>query len=120
MDKLIFPENPARRDFIKYLLLSGAGMAGLNMLSGCAVNPVTGERQLMMVSREREISIDRQHSPHQFSADYGESSDKALNKYIQDVGKRLLPAVHRQDMPYSFRCVNAVYINAYAFPGGSI
>ncbi|MGM0644568.1 MAG: M48 family metalloprotease, partial [Thermodesulfobacteriota bacterium] len=33
---------------------------------------------------------------------------------------RLLPAVHRQDMPYSFRCVNAVYINAYAFPGGSI
>ena len=120
MDESIFSKQLARRDFIKYLAFSGAGAAGLNMLSGCAVNPVTGERQLMMVSRDQEIQIDRQHSPHQFSADYGISSDKGLNAYIDGVGKRLLPAVHRRDMPYSFRCVNAVYINAYAFPGGSI
>ena len=120
MAESIFSTHLERRDFIKYLALSGAGMAGLNMLSGCAVNPVTGERQLMMVSKEQEIRIDRQHSPHQFSADYGISSDSQLNAYIQGVGKRLLPAVHRRDMPYSFQCVNAVYINAYAFPGGSI
>jgi len=24
------------------------------------------------------------------------------------------------EIPYSFRCVNANYVNAYAFPGGSI
>jgi predicted Zn-dependent protease len=120
MAESIFSTHLERRGFLKYLALSGAGMAGLNMLSGCAVNPVTGERQLMMVSREQEIRIDRQHSPHQFSADYGISSEKELNAYVHGVGKRLLPAVHRQDMPYSFQCVNAVYINAYAFPGGSI
>ena len=28
--------------------------------------------------------------------------------------------VQRPDMPYNFQCVNATYINAYAFPGGSI
>jgi predicted Zn-dependent protease len=27
---------------------------------------------------------------------------------------------HRLNMPYSFRVVNATYVNAYAFPGGSI
>ncbi|MCF8044320.1 MAG: M48 family metalloprotease [Desulfarculaceae bacterium] len=120
MAESIFSTHLERRDFIKYLALSGAGMAGWNMLSGCAVNPVTGERQLMMVSKDQEIRIDRQQSPHQFSADYGVSSDQALNTYIDGVGKRLVPAVHRRDMPYSFRCVNAVYVNAYAFPGGSI
>ena len=27
---------------------------------------------------------------------------------------------HRSHMPYNFHCVNANYVNAYAFPGGSI
>jgi predicted Zn-dependent protease len=93
---------------------------GLPFLGGCAVDPVTGKSQLMMMSRDQEIGIDRQHSPFQFSSDYGVTQDSNLNQYIGQVGKNMLPAVHRGDMPYNFNCVNAVYINAYAFPGGSI
>lgn len=72
------------------------------------------------MSEAQEISVDRQHSPHQFSSDYGAVQDAGLNDYITSVGKKLAGLSHRPAMPYSFRVVNATYINAYAFPGGSI
>jgi predicted Zn-dependent protease len=109
----------SRRDFLRYSAFGYGTLVGLPFLAGCALDPVTGKSQLMMMSREQEIGIDKQQSPFQFSSDYGVTQDSALNQYIGQVGKGLLPAVHRS-MPYNFNCVNAVYINAYAFPGGSI
>ncbi|MCF8053322.1 MAG: M48 family metalloprotease [Desulfobacterales bacterium] len=104
-----------RREFIAAGALAAAGV-----VVGCAANPVTGQSQLMLMSREQEIALDRQHSPQQFSADYGTVQDRALNAYIDETGKRIAGQTHRPDMPYSFRVVNATYVNAYAFPGGSI
>jgi predicted Zn-dependent protease len=74
----------------------------------------------MMVSEDQEIKIDKQNSPHQFSSDYGPLQDTALHNYINQTGKNLAARTHRPHMPYSFRGVNATYVNAYAFPGGSI
>ena len=105
----------SRRQFLRVSALASAGL-----LAGCAVNPVTGEKQLMLVSEEWEIQVDRQNSPHQFSTDYGTLQDERLNRYIAQVGTSMIPHTHRPQMPYSFRGVNATYINAYAFPGGSI
>jgi predicted Zn-dependent protease len=97
----------------------GLGL-GLGALAGCAVNPVTGERQLMLIDRGSEINLDREQSPHQFSADFGRVQDPQLNDYIGRVGLELARISDRPDMPYSFRAVNASHLNAYAFPGGSI
>ncbi len=102
-----------RRQFLQ-------GITAAAFLSGCGINPVTGESQLMLVSRDQEIALDKSQSPHQFSADYGVYQDKKLNDYLNKTGLRIARLTHRPQMPYSFRCVNAVYINAYAFPGGSI
>ena len=110
----------SRRDFFAYSAMIYASLGSLPFFLGCAVDPVTGKKQLMMMTREQEIAIDRNQSPFQFSSDYGVTQDTALNQYIKDVGRGLLPHVHRKDMPYNFQCVNATYINAYAFPGGSI
>lgn len=107
-----------RRQFLQFSAMVSA--AGLLPLWGCAKDPVTGRTQLMMVTRDQEIAIDRQQSPFQFSSDYGIIQDAALNQYIRQVGRDLVPYTHRPDMPYNFQCVNATYINAYAFPGGSI
>jgi len=74
----------------------------------------------MLVSEEEEIQVDKQYSPLQFSSDYGTVRDKALSEYVSDVGKSMSSRTHRPKMPYSFRVVNATYVNAYAFPGGSI
>ncbi len=110
----------SRRDFLKYSAMTYGAFTGLAFLAGCAKDPVTGRNQLMMMSREQEIGIDKKQSPFQFSSDYGVTQDTALNQYIDEVGTGMLSHVHRSDMPYNFQCVNAVYINAYAFPGGSI
>ena len=111
----MFHYNICRRDFLR---ITGATLAGV--LTGCAINPVTGERQLMLMSEQEEIAIDKENAPHQFSMDYGAAQDAALNSYIDGVGKKLAGVSHRPQMPFSFRAVNAVYVNAYAFPGGSI
>jgi len=104
-----------RRDFLWLLSMSTAGFA-----AGCATSPVTGRPHLMLVSEDEEIQIDRQYSPFQFSTDYGQVQDKALNDYVNQVGRNMAARTHRTNMPYSFRAVNATYVNAYAFPGGSV
>ena len=104
-----------RREFLWLSSLAAAGFA-----AGCATNPVTGKSQLMLVSEDQEIQIDRQYSLFQFSADYGAVQDKNLNDYVDRTGKNMAASTHRTQMPYSFRVVNANYVNAYAFPGGSI
>ena len=105
----------SRRHFLWLTSLSAAGW-----VAGCATSPVTGKPQLMLVSEEEEIQVDKQYSPLQFSSDYGTVRDKALSEYVSDVGKNISSRTHRPKMPYSFRVVNATYVNAYAFPGGSI
>jgi len=104
-----------RREF---LWLSSMAAAGL--VAGCATNPVTGRSQLMLVSEDQEIQIDKQNTPYQFSADYGTVQDKRLNDYIDRTGKKIAAQTHRTHMPYNFHVVNAIYVNAYAFPGGTI
>lgn len=114
-DESITQEGITRRRFLWLTVLSAAGLA-----LGCATNPVTGKSQLMLISEDSEIEIDKRHSPHQFSADYGPVQDNALNAYLDQTGKGLASLTHRPHMPYSFRAVNATYINAYTFPGGSV
>jgi predicted Zn-dependent protease len=104
-----------RRHFLWIMAMTSGGA-----VAGCATNPVTGKSQLMLLSEDQEIAVDKENSPHQFSADYGTLQDKALGDYIDRTGKNMAARTHRPNMPYSFRGVNATYVNAYAFPGGSI
>ncbi len=105
-----------RRDF----LALSAGAAAAAALPGCITNPVTGQKQLMLISEAEEINIDKQNSPHQFSEDYGVFPVGPVNAYVEKVGQGIAAKSHRPNMPYSFRTVNASHVNAYAFPGGSI
>lgn len=114
MEQELLP-SVSRRDF-----LTAASLSSVAVLTGCATNPVTGRRMLMLVGEQEEINQDRTAAPHQFSADYGALQDRALNDYVDRVGRRVAAVSHRPQMPYSFRGVNAVYVNAYTFPAGSV
>jgi len=112
-------EGPlSRRDFL--WLLGVAGSAVLLPLSGCAIDPVTGQKTLVGMSEDQEKSLDKSQSPNQFSSDLGAVQDAGLNHYVQDVGTNLWSKSHRPKMPYSARVLNANYVNAYTFPGGSM
>jgi predicted Zn-dependent protease len=104
-----------RRDFIWV----SAATSGA-VVTGCATNPATGERQLMFMSEAEEIALDRKWAPHQFSSDYGAVQDAELNGYLAEVGGGMAKLTHRKHMPYSFRAVNSVAVNGYTMPAGSI
>src|SRR5512139_3270171 len=105
----------SRREFLQATALASGAL-----LAGCAVNPVTGESQLMLLGQSDEIAIDRANAPHQLSSDYGATQDRRLAGYVDGFGRRIAALTHRPDMPYRFVPVNAVYVNAYAFPGGTV
>jgi len=94
--------------------------APATLLSGCAVSPVTGQKILVGMGEREEIELDRSLAPHQFSKDLGPIQDKKINAYVSEVGASLHAHSHRKTVPYNYRVVNANYLNAYAFPGGSI
>lgn len=119
MHDRIYKNQMTRRDFLWLMGVAGSA-AALPQLAGCATDPVTGEKTLVGLSEAQEVSLDKEQSPHQFSADYGASQDAALNRYVQDVSDDLWRNSHRPKMPYSARVLNANYINAYTFPGGSM
>lgn len=108
-----------RRDML-WLFGVGTGAAATAVLSGCAVSPVTGERILVGMSEAQERAIDQQVAPHQFSKDLGPVQDDELNRYVVGLGNRMQRLTQRPDMPYSYRVLNANYVNAYTFPGGAM
>jgi len=95
----------SRREFINVCALSAAGF-----VVSCASNPVTGKSQLMLVSEQEEIQMDKMFSPQQLSSDYGTIQDKDMARYIQSVGNKMVPATHRPKMPSHFHIVNATYL----------
>ena len=99
------------------LWLLGAGAASL---SGCATSPVTGKSILVGMSEAQEKQADAQAAPHQFSQDLGAIQDQTVNRYVSDLGERMGALTHRPQMPYSYRVLNANYVNAYTFPGGAM
>ena len=51
-------------------------------IASCAVNPVTGKRELSLYSEQDEIAIGKQVD-EQIRAQYGFYSDPALNDYVK-------------------------------------
>ena len=93
---------------------------GAAALSGCAQSPVGGKSILVGMSEAQEKAVDQQVAPQQFSQDLGPVQDAQVNSYLTSVGQRLDKLTHRPQMPYSYRVLNANYVNAYTFPGGAM
>ncbi len=101
-------------------MLKRAGtVAVAALLAACATNPVTGRRQLALISEAQEIQLGRQ-SAVQVGEQLGLVPDSALQQYVQAVGARLAAASERPNLPWTFRVVDDPTPNAFALPGGFI
>jgi predicted Zn-dependent protease len=87
--------------------------------AGCATNPVTGQRQLALISEAQEIQIGRQ-SAQEVSQALGLVENEALQQYVQRVGAELARESERPGLPWTFRVVEDPTPNAFALPGGFI
>jgi len=71
----------------------------LLLAAGCAVNPVTGKRDLVMVSEQWELDVGAQQYAPLRQAQGGDFTlDPALVNYVQGVGQRLA-AVSDRNFP---------------------
>lgn len=85
----------------------------------CAVNPVTGKRELMLLSEADELALGKQ-TDEEVIATYGLYSDAKLDAYINAIGQRMKPITHRPGLPYQFKVLDTPVINAFAVPGGYV
>jgi predicted Zn-dependent protease len=91
----------------------------LLMVPSCAVNPVTGKRQLMLMSEAQEIAMGEQYDPQVVST-FGLYEDEQLMSLIQAKGDEMGKISHRPNLQYHFRILDTPVINAFAVPGGYI
>jgi len=96
-------------------------LAILSTLSGCAVNPVTGERQLSLIPESQELSLGaEQYVPTQQTQGGKFYLDPELTVYVREVGQKMAQVSDRPDLPYEFVVLNSSVPNAWALPGGKI
>jgi predicted Zn-dependent protease len=89
-------------------------------LASCAVNPVTGEKELTLVSEAQERQLgQKNYAPYRQAQGGDYVVDPALVRYVQGVGQRIAVHADRQ-LPYEFSVVNDGTPNAWALPGGKI
>ena len=91
----------------------------LFFFNNCARNPVTGKRQVVLMSEAQEIAMGKEADP-QIIAQYGLYDDKALQLFITEKGKKMAAISHRPNINYEFKIVDSDVINAFALPGGYV
>jgi predicted Zn-dependent protease len=88
--------------------------------AGCAVNPVTGQKQLMLVGEEWELQVGRQYSGEVEKQLGGRIENWQLQNYIKSVGQKIAAISHRPDLEFHYTALNDESVNAMALPGGYV
>ncbi len=91
----------------------------LLIIGGCAINPVTGKKELMILSEEGEKALGLQSDPG-IIASYGLYEDEQMQQFINEKGKQMGAISHRPELDYQFRILDSPVVNAFAVPGGFI
>ena len=107
------PGNWPRHAFGSALVL----VAGFAV--ACATNPVTGKKEISLVSEAQEIAMGQQ-ADAEVRREMGLYDDSELQRYVADIGERLARASHRPHLPWQFAVVDHPAVNAFALPGGFI
>ena len=91
-------------------------------LASCAVNPVTGERNLQFYGSDWENEVGTQmYAPMKQSQGGEFVLDPALEAYVDGVGQRLAQNARRKnELDFQFSIINSSVPNAWALPGGKI
>jgi len=89
------------------------------LVISCAINPVTGKRQIMLMSEEQEVALGVSYNP-QVLATFGVYPDNNLQNFVQTKGTEMGKISHRPNLEYHVKVVDSHVVNAFAVPGGYI
>lgn len=107
------------KEYIKLTVL-GCYLIGLLFWTpSCAVNPVSGKQELMLLSEKDEMNLGHE-TDFQIAQQYGVYEDPKLTAYLQDICQRLAKISHRPQLTYRFKILDTPVVNAFAVPGGHV
>ncbi len=89
------------------------------LVTGCAVNPVTGDHNFVLMTERDELALGREYS-QQLLKTHRHYGNASLQKYVQSVGETLAQVSHRKELSYQFMVLDSADVNAFALPGGYI
>lgn len=89
------------------------------MFISCARNPVTGKKELMLMSEGQELALGKESDPG-ILAQYGLYNNPTLQAFINEKGKEMAAISHRPNLPYEFKILDSPVVNAFAVPGGYV
>jgi beta-barrel assembly-enhancing protease len=97
-----------------------SSFAALLLLAGCAVNPVTGERELSFFDEAWELQVGQEYyAPLRQSQGGDFVIDPELVAYVKEVNQRVAEHADRE-LPYEIEILNSSIPNAWALPGGKM
>jgi predicted Zn-dependent protease len=89
------------------------------LMQSCAVNPVSGKRQFMLLSKGQEQALGQQSDPS-IVASYGLYKDAKLQQFINAKGNMMGRISHLPKQKYEFKILDSPVVNAFALPGGYV
>lgn len=104
---------------MKKIILIGYLSASIFLVNSCAVNPVTGKKQVVLISEAQEIAMGKEADP-QIIAQFGLYDNPNLQSFITEKGKAMAAISHRPNLAYEFKIVDSEVLNAFAVPGGYV
>jgi len=103
----------------RYLSTLSGALFVIFLFQSCAVNPVTGKKELMLMSEQQEIALGASNDPAIISQ-MGLYPDSVLQQFVEEKGLEMAAVSHRSHLDYKFRIIDSPVINAFAAPGGYI
>lgn len=91
----------------------------LMVTASCAVNPVTGKKELMLKSEKQEVKLGAEYDP-QVIATFGEYRNDPLLTFVQATADEMGKISHRPNLEYHVKILDSPVVNAFAVPGGYI
>ncbi len=92
----------------------------LALCAGCAVNPITGKKELMLMTESQDLEIGKKYAPEIEKQMGGRIADEVLQNYINTVGQKVAKVSHRRGWDYHFVALDDDMVNAFAMPGGYV
>ncbi|MHB1186050.1 M48 family metalloprotease [Thiobacillus sp.] len=92
---------------------------GALALTHCAQNPVTGDKDFVLMSEQQEVQLGAQ-AHQEVLKEYAALDNPALQAYVSEVGQRLAQQSHRPNLQWHFTVVDSSDVNAFALPGGYV
>jgi predicted Zn-dependent protease len=95
-------------------------LSGLVFLAGCTTAPMTGRRQIMLVSEQEENALGLKAFQEVLKKEKP-STDAKLNAMVSRIGSRISAVANKPDYNWEFKVIqDDKTANAFCLPGGKV